>query len=74
MNLVGRLDSISHQRFPHAMQGAQNLLLLRVGSDEAHVRARSCFADRFGIHRVILVTLDEGAHKLGTDEFDLMAE
>ena len=64
MNPVDGGRAFGHQTFTRPMQGGEQLLGFGSRLDEAHGGPRRCFADRFGINVVVLVTLHKRTHIL----------
>jgi hypothetical protein len=67
----GALDDES---LAHPVHRKQRLLFGRFHRHEAHVRARPCLADRFGIVAVVLAALAVRDHELGRHQSHRMSE
>ncbi len=63
-----------HQLVAHAVHAENRLLLSALDRNEAHLRPRHGFADRFGIIAVVLLITPERSDKLGHHDPRLMAE
>ena len=72
-NLVDHRSSSRHQPIPHAMQGLQVELIVRLDRNEAHVLPIYSFSNRFGIEEVVLVGLHIRLHELSRDQLHVVA-
>lgn len=71
---IDGLGPLPDQKFPNAKHHGRILCLLALHRNEAHRRARRCFANRLGIGRIDFLTLHEGFHVGRRDEPNVMAE
>ena len=71
---IDQLRPLPHQQFSHSVNHQDFLLLFLFDGHETHCRTHHCFADRLGVGRVVLVSLDEGPHVLSWQKPNFMAE
>lgn len=69
---VYRLRALPDQELADAEGHRSPLGLLTLHGHEPHRRTQGRFADRLGIHRIVLLPLDEGLHVGGWDQPHLM--
>jgi len=56
---IDALSSLAHQKITRAENHGAGLLLLALHRHEPHAGALGCLADRLGVGRIVLVSLDE---------------
>lgn len=70
---IHQLCALTHKSFSSTEQNGLRLLFFRLRHDEAHLRPLGGHNDRFGISRIILLTLYYGPHILRSDQLYLVA-
>jgi hypothetical protein len=71
---IDQLGAVAQQQSPGSVQHHRGLLRDRLDRHKAHVGANYRLADPFGIGRIVLVGLDEGADVLRRDQSDVVAQ
>src|SRR3954447_6222378 len=71
---IYQLRALPDQKIPRPEQHGARLLFLGLNRDKAHRRSTCRLSDRFGVGRIVLLTLDERFDVSGWDQSNLMPE
>lgn len=74
MDLVDDGGALAHQRLPGPAQHGQRLPFRPLDTGESHAGPAGRFADRLGIGKIVLHTLNDGLHILRRNQFDVVSQ